>query len=355
MYYMLAVTLPLLCCLLGAAPVRSLRPTPDKDESLIGWLGDSYDQGLVFGEFDPDRKTPYVVQISESPKAFVYYNFLSDAEVDHILETAAPQMKRSSVVGKDGNGAIDNIRTSYGMFLPRMRDDTIAKIEQRIAAWSNTTVVQQEDMQVLRYVDGQKYGAHMDGLGRLATCLMYLNEPDFGGETIFPKGKWLDPALADGFTEVSPCAEGHVGFKPQRGAALLFYDQLPDGTADVAATHSACPVIRGTKWSAPVWIHPEPWRPDSLKASLKQPPRTPPDPGFCEDTDKRCTAWAAAGECTNNPTFMTGEGSAAQGACRRACAACEACPSSSLPCYHANRERAGFLNLFDEIRTLTAH
>lgn len=39
---------------------------------------------------------------------------------------------------------------------------------------------------MLRYVDGQKYGAHMDGLGRLATCLMYLNEPEYGGETIFP-------------------------------------------------------------------------------------------------------------------------------------------------------------------------
>lgn len=57
-------------------------------------------------------------------------------------------MKRSSVVGKDGSGAIDSVRTSFGMFVPRMRDDTVARIEQRIAAWSNTTVVQQEDMQV---------------------------------------------------------------------------------------------------------------------------------------------------------------------------------------------------------------
>lgn len=76
----------LIAILSGAALVSSLRPAPEKEESLIGWLGDNYDQGLVFGDFDEDRKTPYVVQISESPKAFVYYNFLSDAEVDHILE-----------------------------------------------------------------------------------------------------------------------------------------------------------------------------------------------------------------------------------------------------------------------------
>lgn len=63
-----------------------MRPAPEKEDALIGWLGDTYDQGLVFGDFDESRKKPYVVQISESPKAFVYYNFLSDAEVDHILE-----------------------------------------------------------------------------------------------------------------------------------------------------------------------------------------------------------------------------------------------------------------------------
>lgn len=58
------------------------------------------------------------------------------------------------MVGKSGHGEIDNIRTSYGMFLPRMRDETIARIEQRIAAWSNTTVVQQEDMQARPYLHG---------------------------------------------------------------------------------------------------------------------------------------------------------------------------------------------------------
>lgn len=63
------------------------------------------------------------------------------------VQTAGPQMKRSSVVGKNGGGAIDDVRTSYGMFVPRLRDDTFARIQQRIAAWSNTTVIQQEDMQ----------------------------------------------------------------------------------------------------------------------------------------------------------------------------------------------------------------
>lgn len=93
---------------------------------------------------------------------------------------------------------------------------------------------------------------------------------------------------------------------------------------------------------------------DALKQALKKPAAAPPDPGFCEDTDQRCGGWAAAGECSNNPTFMVG-GQFTHGACRHACAECEPCASHTLPCYAANRERAGFLNLFDEIRTLTSH
>lgn len=32
---------------------------------------------------------------------------------------ACMQMKRSTVVGNQGNGVVDNIRTSYGMFIRR--------------------------------------------------------------------------------------------------------------------------------------------------------------------------------------------------------------------------------------------
>jgi prolyl 4-hydroxylase len=42
-----------------------------------------------------------------------------------------------------------------------------------------------------------------------------------------------------------------VCVKPEKGAALLFYDLLPDGkTADPASLHTGCPTLKGTKWSA---------------------------------------------------------------------------------------------------------
>ena len=97
-----------------------------------------------------------------------------------LMQVAAPQMRRSTVVGHKGGGVVDNIRTSYGTFIKRLHDPVIARIEQKIAKWTNTTIAQQEDIQVLRYVDGQKYGAHQDGLGRLATIVMFLADTEEG-------------------------------------------------------------------------------------------------------------------------------------------------------------------------------
>jgi 2OG-Fe(II) oxygenase superfamily len=53
----------------------------------------------------------------------------------------------------------------------------------------------QEDMQILRYAHGQKYGAHYDTLAddasglRVATVLLYLSEATEGGETAFPQAR----------------------------------------------------------------------------------------------------------------------------------------------------------------------
>ena len=40
------------------------------------------------------------------------------------------------------------VRSSYGMFIPRMYDETMADIEQRVSNWTGLPVSHQEDMQV---------------------------------------------------------------------------------------------------------------------------------------------------------------------------------------------------------------
>ena len=67
-------------------------------------------------------------------------------------------MRQSTVVGKGGKSVKDTVRTSRGTFLRRNMTPVIASVEKRLELWSHYNVSYQEDMQVLRYSDMQKYG-----------------------------------------------------------------------------------------------------------------------------------------------------------------------------------------------------
>ena len=56
----------------------------------------------------------------------------------------------------------------------------IESVQQRVAHWTHLPLANQEDTQVLRYVDGQNYKAHYDSSDtfdspRVATVLLYLS------------------------------------------------------------------------------------------------------------------------------------------------------------------------------------
>jgi len=293
---------------------------------------------------------PWVQVLSWSPRAFVYHNFLSPQEVRHILQLAAPQMKRSTVVGPNNTGVLDNIRTSAGTFLNRNHDEVITRVEQRLAVWSQLPASFQEDMQVLRYGVTNKYGAHMDGLERVMSVLIYLVAPEAGGETAFPMSNgWLHPEMGEPAQGTfSACAKGHVAYKPKSGDALLFYDLKPSyKEMDPMSTHTGCPVVEGVKWNAVKWIHGKPFRGEEYEASLARGPAEPlPDPGVCANLHAMCDTWAGAGECTNNPGYMLGSNSG-RGACRLACGECQPCDEGDAECIHKNREAAGYMS-FDE-------
>ena len=87
-----------------------------------------------------------------------------------------------------------------------------------------------EGMQVLHYVNGQKYEPHHDyfhdsvnpqksnGGQRVATMLMYLTTVEEGGETVFPNSA----EKVDG-AQWSECAKRGLAVKTMKGDALLFY------------------------------------------------------------------------------------------------------------------------------------
>ncbi|KAF2937457.1 hypothetical protein DAI22_03g051901 [Oryza sativa Japonica Group] len=167
---------------------------------LLFVAGDSYATAAGGGgggggrRFDASR----AVDVSWRPRAFLYEGFLSDAECDHLISLAKQgKMEKSTVVdGESGESVTSKVRTSSGMFLDKKQDEVVARIEERIAAWTMLPTENGESMQILRYGQGEKYEPHFDYISgrqgstregdRVATVLMYLSNVKMGGETIFP-------------------------------------------------------------------------------------------------------------------------------------------------------------------------
>lgn len=316
---------------------------------------------------------PWVEILSWKPRAFLYHNFLTSEEADHIVKEAKPfvcfsrhnlvnwfrasshishvmfmmQMKRSTVIGSDGSSVEDPVRTSYGTFLSRLHTPTISVIQQRVAEWTKINITHQEDLQVLRYGLGQKYGTHFDSLDngspRVATVLLYLSDVDEGGETAFPmNSEWIDDSVKQRLGPFSSCAEGHVAARAKKGDALLFYSLRTDGGQDSAAMHTGCPVLKGTKWTGTIWVHTLPFRLETFGQMIHDNGIVPDD---CVDAyPDDCKKWAEIGECTNNAKYMTGD-AFNLGFCRFSCKACEVCADGDLVCRSRNRVNAGYLSL----------
>ncbi|GLI66473.1 hypothetical protein VaNZ11_010316 [Volvox africanus] len=317
--------------LLNSAEASQRDPRTDED-ILPGWMGTDFKPQIV----EPDvlaMRSSRMKVLDADARIFLYENFLTDEEADHIVNISERRLERSGVVGGDGGSETSNIRTSYGVFLDRGEDEIIKRIENRIAAWTLMPVGNGEGLQVLRYQKEQKYDAHWDyffhkdgitnGGNRYATVLMYLVDTEEGGETVFPN------VAAPGGENVgfSECARYHLAAKPKKGTAILFHSIKPTGELERKSLHTACPVIRGIKWSAAKWIHVGHYamggeRPESIEQH-PQPKIKPQDlPPGCEDSDEMCPEWADSGECERNASFMVGT-RARPGKCVASCKRCD--------------------------------
>ncbi len=81
--------------------------------------------------------------------------------------------------------------------------------------------------------------------------LTYLSDTEEGGETVFPNIPAPGGRNDDSFSE---CARFHLAAKPRKGTAVLFHSMKTTGELEKRSLHTACPVIRGVKWSMPKWV-----------------------------------------------------------------------------------------------------
>ena len=273
---------------------------------------------------------------------------LNSSEADALLEFTRQQaFETTSVVLRDGGTAPLN-HTVTSQISPKFQGTHPAAtlLEARIEQLSSLPRAWFEGLASLRYDRGDYFRAHLDvhtqpgrpTTARVATCLVYLTdfEAGEGGETYFP---WARPAARDG--EAAPWRAGPpmpscaayvgkdvstqdeatrsayddgsdgwtppadelgslgVGVTPRKGRALLFWNRRADGLVDVRSRHVGCPtLVAKRKEGVTQWI------------------RYGCDDGAADATMRaKCAAWARAGECSSNPTYMRER-------CRRACGLC---------------------------------
>jgi len=199
------------------------------------------------------REEVWIETISElpGPRIYIVHNLLSKSEREHIksLGTKAG-LEKALIIPYGGKDLVQSTtRTNTAAWLEFNQDETIGGLEKMLAEITGTTPEHGENLQVLHYEAKQEFQEHHDyfdpatdppenfepGGNRLATAIIYLDNAEKGGETLFTK---IDKRV-----------------KPLPGDAVLFYNLSPDGNVDVQSMHAGQQPIGGEKWVATKWIH----------------------------------------------------------------------------------------------------
>ncbi|XP_056600705.1 prolyl 4-hydroxylase subunit alpha-1-like [Triplophysa dalaica] len=170
----------------------------------------------------------------DEPRIVRYHDMISDKEIEILKNLSRPYMTRSQT----GSGTVSNIRISQSVFLTE-DNIVVVQVNQRIADATGLSMETAEHLNVQNYGTGGRYEPHYDALDeqddRIGTFLIYMNDVEIGGATVFPKAG--------------------VALQPKKGSAVFWYNLHKNGDVDLRTEHAGCPVLRGNKWVANKWIH----------------------------------------------------------------------------------------------------
>lgn len=185
--------------------------------------------------------------LSSDPLILTIDDFVTEEEARYLIVAGNRAMKPSTIVCDKPEGCVDPRRSSQSA---QLGEDRLAEpIRQRAREFSGLRTC--ETIQIVRYTVGQEFKPHLDafdastkagqreirsgGGQRAATFLVYLNEPEAGGATVFPK----------------------VGLSvlPKACMAVYWRHQVPGTTrVDDRMLHGGAPVTSGTKYACNIWL-----------------------------------------------------------------------------------------------------
>jgi len=204
--------------------------TENKEQTIFGHTGN---------KLNTDREIDVLVRLEE-PLIVVLDNVLSNEECDELIRLSKDKMQRSKI---GSTRDVNELRTSSSMFFQDSENEIVTRLENRISFIMNIPIEHGEGLQILRYTPGQEYKAHYDYFSptskiaknnRISTLIMYLNDVEQGGETLFPNL--------------------NLSVTPKKGMAVYFEYFYNDKDVNELTLHAGTPVITGEKWVATQWM-----------------------------------------------------------------------------------------------------
>ena len=187
--------------------------------------------------------------VNEEPLVWVFENFLTSVESEHLLDAADSRLQRA-LVSSAASGVESAGRSGRNCWLKHNHSELTEQILSRVALLVNLPRQNAESFQVVHYGENQEYAPHFDawdastergmrcmekGGQRLLTCLFYLNDVSKGGGTCFPK---LD-----------------LEVQAKKGRMLLFYNCHSESIIrHPYSLHAGLPVSKGEKWACNLWF-----------------------------------------------------------------------------------------------------
>jgi len=187
---------------------------------------------------------------AEGLDLFVCRNFLSPAECAGLMERIDQGRQPSKVLAETAD---PDFRTSETCNL-NPKDPLTRQVEAKIARLTGIDPAHGETIQGQRYAVGQQFKCHHDffytsepywpeqertGGQRTWTVMAFLNEPQAGGQTAFPKAK--------------------VKIAPKPGNLLAWNNLDAAGEPNDQSLHQGLPVEAGVKYIITKWYRERPW------------------------------------------------------------------------------------------------
>lgn len=178
------------------------------------------------------------LRLATEPRLFVIDGFATDAEIDHLAglhDDLAGVRARDIAVKADATG------TAFEW--PVEGDPVAMAVAARMQSTFRMDGPSLPTLRCRRYLPGEGHPPHLDNFRigdafLLLTALLYLDDTDEGGETVFPNAH-----------------PGPVIVAPRRGRLLAWFSHRPNGAVDERSLHEGRAVVRGAKTTATAFVY----------------------------------------------------------------------------------------------------